>query len=201
MEIRKATLDDCRAIAELALFAGEGIPAYFWAQSQKEGETIKDVGAQKAASEVNNFSYRNVHLACTGDEIAGMLLAYRLPDATNAEELESVPEFICPLLELEMCAPGTFYVNMVAAYPQFRNQGVGTKLMSIVDSLAQEAGCSTLSVEVFEQNGGALRLYQRLGYNVVEQRDVISHSCHPYTGKILLLTKAVRSSGNDIGHA
>lgn len=190
MEIRKATINDCRPIAELALIAGEGIPAYFWEQSKKDSnqETIT-VGAINAASECDNFSYRNTHLALIDNEIAGMLLAYRLPDSGSAEDLNEFPEFIRPLIELEQCVPNSFYVNMLATYPKYRNKGIGKKLMSIADRLAVGAGCTTISVEVFQQNEGALRLYQNLGYQVIEERNVIPHSCHPYEGKILLLIK------------
>lgn len=100
MEIRKATQADCRAIAELALMAGEGIPAFFWEASRRPGQDILDVGAENA-------------------------------------------------------------------------------------------GCTLLSIEVFRQNSGAVRLYQRLGYVVTETRPVIPHPCHPYTGELVLLTKLV----------
>ncbi len=40
MKIRKASKADCRAIAELAMMAGEGIPAYFWAESLQDGQDI-----------------------------------------------------------------------------------------------------------------------------------------------------------------
>lgn len=70
-------------------------------------------------------------------------------------------------------------------------QAVGTTLMGVAEKLAAEAGCTLLSVEVFEQNSGALRLHQRLGYAVAEKRPVISHACHPYAGEIVLLTKPV----------
>lgn len=189
MEIRKATKDDCKSIAELALIAGEGIPAYFWEQSRTEEQDIIEVGAKNAASEDDNFSYKNAYLHFVEDEIAGMLLAYRLPDAEHAENVDDFPEFIRPLIELENCVPGSYYINMLAAYPRFRNHGVGTKLMNLVDKLALQAECRTISIEVFEENEGALRLYQRLGYNIVEHRDVIPHPCHPYKGRILLLTK------------
>jgi ribosomal protein S18 acetylase RimI-like enzyme len=195
MEIRKATREDCRRIAELALIAGEGIPAFFWEQSRQEGQTIEDVGAINAASEQANFSYRNAHLALVDDAVAGLLLAYRLPDAESAEDLEGFPEFIRPLIELEQCVPGSFYVNMLAAYPEYRNRGVGSRLMGIVDRLAADAGCSTISIEVFEQNEGALRLYKRLGYRVVERRPVVEHPCHPYSGSVVLLTKEVDAQG------
>jgi len=195
METRQATKADCRAIAELALMAGEGIPAYFWEQSRQPGQEIEDVGTQNAASDTENFSWRNVHLAVNGNAVAGMLLAYRLPDAEHAEDLEEFPAFIRPLIELEHCVPGSFYINMLATYPEYRNQAVGTTLMGLTDKLAATAGCSLLSVEVFEQNAGALRLYRRLGYAIVDKRPVVPHPCHPYTGDVVLLTKPV--SGDD----
>lgn len=191
MHIRNATRQDCRAIAELALMAGEGIPAYFWGQSLMPGQDILDVGAQNAASESENFSYRNAHVALVDNRIAGMLLAYRLPDAGIADSLEDLPEFIRPLIELEQCVPGSFYINMLATYPEFRNQAIGTGLMSIVDRLAIEAGCGLTSIEVFEENEGALRLYKRLGYKITESRPVIPHPCHPYHGRLVLLTREV----------
>jgi len=194
MDIRQATKQDCRSIAELALIAGEGIPAYFWRQAKRPGQTLEDIGAQKAGSETENFSYRNVLLATIDNRIAGMLLAYRLPDLENAEDLAGFPELIRPLIELECCVPGSFYLNMLATYPEFRNRGVGTRLMTYADRFAAHTGCATISVEVFEQNTGALKLYQRLGYSIVEKRRVIPHPSHPYTGEIALLTKAVGES-------
>lgn len=191
MHIRKASIQDCRAIAELGLMAGEGIPAYFWEQTTKPGQDILDVGALNAASETENFSYRNVHIAMLDGRIAGMMLAYRLPDADTSENLEDYPEFIRPLIELEQCVPGSFYINMLATYPEFRNRSVGTSLMACVDRLAVEAGCHMSSVEVFEENAGAFRLYERLGYRIVESRPVVPHSCHPYKGQLMLLTRNV----------
>jgi len=189
MKIRNATRDDCHAIAALGLIAGEGIPAYFWEQSRKPGQTIEEVGAQNAMSETENFSWRNVRLALVNDTIAGMLLAYRLPEA--AGELDDLPAFIRPLIELEQCVPGSYYINMLATYPEYRNRSVGTRLMERVDALASAAGCTLSSIEVFGENTGALRLYRRLGYEIIERRPVVLHACHPYHGEILLLTRPV----------
>ena len=193
MQIRKAVKSDAKDIAKLALIAGEGIPAYFWAQSAKQEQPIEAVGAARLLSEKDNFSYRNVHVAVIDDNVAAMILAYRLPDADNAEDLDELPEFIRPLVELEQCVPASFYINMIATYPQYRNMSIGTKLMSIVDRLASDAGCSISSIEVFDQNEGALRLYQRLGYKIIEKRQVVPHTCHLYDGHILLLTHHVEN--------
>jgi len=190
-KIRKASLADCKSIAELALMAGEGIPAYFWAQSRQEGQDIMDVGANNLASETENFSYRNVTIAEVDGKVAGMLLAYTLPASDNPDDVNEYPEFIRPLIELEQCVPGSYYINMIATYPEFRGQSIGTRLMGTVAKAAAAAGCQLISVEVFEQNQGALKLYQQLGYQVTERRRVVPHPCHPYTGgDVILLTKS-----------
>ena len=189
MEIRKATSQDCRSIAELALIAGDGIPAYFWEQSRVSGQQVIDVGIQNLQSESANFSYKNVHVAELDKEVAGMILAYRLSDKEDADNPGDYPEFLQPMIELENCVPGSFYINMLATYPKFRNMSIGTALMRLADALAEQAGCDLLSVLVFEQNARAMRLYRRLGYNPVEVRPVIEHVSHPYTSNIVLLTR------------
>ncbi len=191
MEIGPATADDCLAIAELALMAGEGIPGYFWAESQQPGQSLEQAGAGLASSETANFSYRNAQLARVDGLVAGMLLAYRLPAAAdNTEDATDFPEFVQPLIELEQCVPESFYINMLATYPQFRGLGVGTELMRQVDRLARLSGCSLISIEVFDSNPGALRLYRRLGYEIVDQRPIIESEFVP-AGQVLLLTRSV----------
>lgn len=189
MNIRPAHEEDCLAIAELALIAGDGIPGHFWAESQLPGQSLTQTGARLAASNSANFSYRNAHIARIGDRIAGMLLGYRLPAAAdNSEDPTDLPEFVRPLVELEQSVPESFYINMVATYPQYRGKGVGSALMTQVDRLATNAACKLISIEVFDSNQGALRLYQRLGYELADARPMIASSYHA-AGKVLLLTK------------
>ena len=189
MTIRPATPFDCLTIAELAQIAGDNIPGHFWAESQQPGQSLVETGAALANSETANFSWRNATLACQGDEIAAMVLAYRLPAAAdNNEDPNDFPEFVRPLIELEQCVPESYYVNMLAAYPRFRGQGHGSALMAEVGRQAQAAGCELISIEVFAINQGALRLYQRLGYEIVERRPMIASAYLP-AGDVLLLTR------------
>jgi hypothetical protein len=118
--VRKAHKEECRSIAEQAIMAGEGIPAFFWAQSAQPHEDLIQVGAQSLLNEAETFSYRNVHVAEINGAVAGMMLAYRLPDEDGAEDLDSLPEFIRQLVELEQSVPGSFYINMLATFPEFR---------------------------------------------------------------------------------
>ena len=191
MEIRNADNTDCPAIAELAQLAGGGMPVYFWADSQQVGESLEATGAELLKSESANFSYRNTLVASLDNEIAGMLLAYRLPQAEdNEEELQNFPEFVRPLIELEHCVAESYYINMLATYPRFREQGVASALLAEAERLALAAQCDLISIAVFANNPNALELYRHLGYETVERRAVIACDYHP-ASEVLLLTKPV----------
>ena len=190
MDIRPATEHDCLNIAELALIAGDNIPGHFWAESQKPGQSLVEAGAEILDSSSANFSWRNALVACLDDEVAAMLLAYRLPAAAdNDEDPLDFPEFVRPLIELEQLVPESFYINMLAAYPRFRAMGLGTALLAEVDRLALAAGCALVSIEVFATNTGALRLYQGLGYELTASLPMVASDYHP-AGDVLLLTRA-----------
>lgn len=191
MKTGKARIEDCLAIAELAQLAGHGIPGYFWTEWQQPGDSIVEAGARKAACETTDFSYRNARLAWIDEKVAGMLMAYRMSAAgSENEDPADFPEFVQPMIELELLVPDSFYINMLATFPQFRGNGVGTALMGLVDELAHALGCNLVSMEVFDSNPGALRLYQRLGYEIIAQRDMIASAYLP-AGQVLLLTKPV----------
>ena len=119
------------------------------------------------------------------------MLAYRLPEAGEEVDLEEVPEVLRPLVELELLSPGTFYVNGLATLPGYEGRGLGSRLLEAANALAVEAGCDELSIQVFEQNEGAVRLYERSGYRIVARRPAVPHPSYPYEGDVLLMTRKV----------
>lgn len=189
--LRRAVREEGRRVAELMDIAGHGLPAYLWSLSAAQGQQPLDVGAERAASESGNFSYRNAVVVEENGEAVAMLLAYRLPDSPEPVDLEETPEVVRPLVELELLAPGTFYVNGLAALPGYRGRGLGSKLLDAANGLAAEAGCDELSIEVFEQNEGAVRLYESHGYRTVARRSAVPHPSYPYGGDVLLMTRKV----------
>ena len=189
--LRRATSEDGRRIAELMDIAGHGLPAYVWSLSAEDGQEPIEVGTWRAAREDGNFSYRNAVVAEEDGEVVAMLLAYRLPEAGDGVSPDEVLEVVRPLVELELLAPGTFYVNVLATLPAHRGRGLGSRLLEAANALAAEAGCDELSIEVFEQNEGALRLYERHGYRIFARRRAVPHPSYPYDADVLLLTREV----------
>lgn len=198
---RDARKTDARAVAQLIEIAGEGIAWFFWSQEAEPGQDPLEVGTARAARDNANFSYRNAVLAERGDAIAGMLLGYRLP-TPSAADLAAVPELpalLRPLLELEYQVPGSFYINALAVFPQYRGHGLGGALLSIAQERARAAGCDSLSLQVFAENERAFRFYQRHGYELVDRRPIVAHPCYPYSTEVLLVTRSLADAkGRDL---
>lgn len=189
---RRATRRDALALAELTDYAGHGIPGYLWSRSAEEGQPPIEVGIERVLRERANFSYRNAVVAEVDGRVAAALLAYRLPEHSDVN-LDELPDLLRPMEELEQKVPGTFYINILAAYPEYRGQGPGTSLIEAARALASEAGCNELSLEVFEQNEDAVRLYERHGYREIARLPAVPHQIYPFDGDVVLMTKMVHT--------
>ncbi len=65
---------------------------------------------------------------------------------------------------MEKHAEGEWYVQALAVLPEARNQGIGTKLLSIAEEKAAAHGATRLTLDVANDNPGGIRLYSRLGF-------------------------------------
>ena len=75
-----------------------------------------------------------------------------------------------PLQELENLAPGTWYVNVLAAYPEHRGKGHGRRCSASPTGIAAAENRPGLSIIVSDANTGAVRLYERCGYRETARR-------------------------------
>lgn len=188
--LRPATPDDAPLLAKLIDIAGEGIPNWLWSGMAKAGESALEVGAQRARRESGGFSYRHALVGERGGEAAGMVLGYRIAEPTAAERaaVPGLPAPIRPFVELEQEAVGSYYVNALAVLPGRRGGGLGTRLLRAAEAEGRRLGAARASIQVFEQNEGAVRLYRRCGYREAAARPVLLHPCQPYyDGRVLLL--------------
>ena len=187
---RPAVLEDAPALAELVNFAGEGLPVYLWEKSKEPGETVWDVGRRRACREEGAFSYRNATVAEVGGKVAALLVGYALPDAPEPIGPD-MPGMFRPLQELENLAPATWYVNVLATYPEHRGKGLGAKLLTVAEDKTREAGLRGLSIIVSDGNPGARRLYQRSGYREQASRPMIKDAWSNPGVNWVLLTKTL----------
>ena len=191
---RAATEKDAREIAKLIAMSSDGVAEIEWhEEADKEQCDPLDIGERTYRNPQGDYSFNNTTILEKSDEAAGMLLAFGMPEAEprNPENRPSADDenVFAPYIYLE--EPISWYICGVAIYPQHHGHGLGTRLMNLANEQAKECGFSNLSLVVFEQNTGALNLYERLGYTVVDQAPVVPHPLIHYEGNALLMTRSV----------
>jgi ribosomal protein S18 acetylase RimI-like enzyme len=171
--LRPATPADAAALLEFVNFASEGLALYLWQKMSVPGVDAWEVGRRRAMRETGSFSYRNAMLLEERGRAVACLIGYKLPDAPEPIEYATMPPLFVPLQELENLAPGTWYVNVLACYPEDRGKGYGTRLLTEAEERASQSGCGGLSLIVSDSNEGARRLYDRCGYREIARRPMV----------------------------
>ncbi|WP_421723638.1 GNAT family N-acetyltransferase [Bauldia sp.] len=184
--IRPATLRDATHLTALVDIAGEGLASYFWSQMAEPAQSPFEVGRARAQRDDGSFTWRNAHVAEIDGEVVGALVGYRIPDEPDDDEL---PEIVRPLGELEAEAPGYWYVNVLAVFPEYRGRGVGAALLRDADAIGRERAPAGMAIIVASYNDGAIRLYGRHGYREAARRDIVPFPGAPPGGAWVLLTK------------
>lgn len=183
-QIRPATKNDCCSIAALYSISSDGVADYIWTKMAEPGEEILEVGRMRYEREGTAFSFENCVVVEQEGETAGMLVAF--PMHVEPEEREDDPVLL-PYSKLE--EDDSYYICGMAMFPQFRRHGTGTKLLALAEQHAVQKGFKKLSLIVFEQNIGAKRLYDRLGYVEAAREPVFPHPLIHYTGDAILMVK------------
>lgn len=191
---RRATTDDATSMADLVNIAGHGLPLYLWARFARPGQSAWDVGRERARTGTGGFAWRNTVVREDDGKVAACLIGYPLADTPEPPD-DDVPALLMPLLELENLVPGTWYLNVLAAYPEYRGRGFGTALLEIAESLAHDTGRHGMSLITSDENAGARRLYERHGYSVRATRTIVKEDWQHAGENWLLLTKDFPAAG------
>jgi ribosomal protein S18 acetylase RimI-like enzyme len=193
---RPATAGDSRFIVDMIDIASDGVALIDWTLTARAAgdRTPLDIGVERYAAEQGDYSYRNCWLAEVAGRGAGALLSFPMP-ARDAADVVSPPPFdgsdvFAPYKYLE--APETWYICGIALLPEYRGRGIGTQLLRIAAQQARQHGYDRLSLVVFEENTGALRLYRRLGYQVIDRAPIVPHPLIRCRGDALLMVAPVR---------
>ncbi len=184
---RPARKDEGRKIAELFSIASDGVAEYIWTTYAEPSQDIFEFGAARYSEEDTPFSYINSVMAELNGEVLGMLLAFPMQES-EIEESEIDPVLL-PYTKLEQY--GSYYICAMAVFDEFRGMGTGTKLLEIAERQAIERELPQLSLLVFEQNEGAVRLYEQNGFYETKREQVVPHELIHYTGDVLLMVKDI----------
>ncbi len=185
--LRRARCDDVPDIAALFRLSSGGVADYIWQSLAEPGEAPLDVGIRRYAREGVDFSYENCLVADESGAVVGMVNAFPL-QASDAPAGEDDP-VLRPYAELEV--PDSLYISGIAVLPPYRGQGLGSRMMLAMQERARGAGLARLSLIAFATNAASVRLYERLGYRIVDRRAVVPHPLIQYEGDAVLMVAPV----------
>ena len=187
IETRRAFITDLTHLIRIRLMAHGGFNEALYEDLSQSVEEIIKTELSKPGS--TNY-YQNYWVALGREEIVGGLSAYPWDDLENDSPNPIVPQERYALEKpfIELAAPGTYYIHALSVYPEFTRRGIGSVLLELARELAIERDITELSLFVFEQNVGAVSLYENHGYRVVGRRPIVPHAKIIYSGEILLMT-------------
>ena len=184
---RIARPEDARQLADLVNLAGDGLPEHIWTGMAEPGQDPWDIGrARQAAAAADG----KIIVADEGDGAVAGLTGYVIgPDPEPVTD--DMPALFRPLIELENLAPNSWYVNVLAVYPNHQNKGYGAELLGIAEQIAQSHGLSRMSLIVDEKNTSAQRLYTRHEYIETARRQFDPGSWQTTSREWILMTKQI----------
>ena len=172
VKIRPATPKDAPALADLIVMAGDGLPLYVWDSMREGDETVMDVGRRRATRTEGGFSYLNAAVAENGGQVISSIISYALPKEVTPVDPNEVPAMFVPFLELETLVPDSWYVNVLATYPNRRKRGAATALLTHAEQRARDEGHNTMSIITSDINP-ALQMYERFGFAEIARRQMV----------------------------
>ncbi|WP_299726490.1 GNAT family N-acetyltransferase [uncultured Tateyamaria sp.] len=161
--IRKATPDDAPLLVRVVDTASGSVVPTLWAEMAPPGLDGSRAGLGLIMAEDGDFSYTNGFIAERDGTELGGLIGNVLPPTPQPISTD-VPEVFVGVEALAQLVPGHWYINFMAALPDFRRQGVGTALLNEAEKQARGCSCPGLALIVAASNENAIRVYQKAGY-------------------------------------
>jgi ribosomal protein S18 acetylase RimI-like enzyme len=194
LDIRPATEADIPDLSKLLLMATDGIVESLY-EGVVPGLPTHEIVERRLAREGTCGAYTNCWVAAGGTRIAGKLHAYPLDALADDPPDPLVPEERYKVLEafdaLDEPAAGSYYINVIAVFPDYRRRGLGGRLLDLAHQQARAGGFSQLSLAVFQENASAVRLYDRAGFTVAARAPAPAHPLIPFSGDMLMMMRRV----------
>jgi ribosomal protein S18 acetylase RimI-like enzyme len=169
MSIRPARPSDSHAAVPLIQAVFDMLSGHFAPEEDKGDNSVRYAWLEDWFQQENNrFSYQQVLVKEVEGQVVGVIHIYH---GSEAEALDRpLNEHIRrlyndPTFTLDQEAElDEFYIDTLSISPAFSRRGYGTALIRAAEERARELHYDKIAINVDDDNEGACRLYQRLGY-------------------------------------
>lgn len=168
---RPAEKKDSPKLAELISIASDGVVEYLF-HDLVPGMTPVQVVAYNLENDNYPHSYKSADVAVAGDTVVGMALSYpssyhtitdEMRDFFPADRIEHLRDFYSSFVN------DSWFLDSLCVTESHQRCGIGEKLISLIKEKAIKNGFNTLSLIVFAGNSSAIRVYERTGFQTVQE--------------------------------
>jgi ribosomal protein S18 acetylase RimI-like enzyme len=192
VRLRQARESDALDLACLIDSASRGLALWLWSTLRKPDQATIEVARHRIRTLTASPHYYGAFTVSEIDGVvAGALTGRLLPIPYERGDAADLPDAFAPVLELEAVAAGTWYLNVISVYPEFRGRGLGSALLAKAEAIATLSEASQMSLIVEAVNAGALTLYLRHGFVEWARRPYIPFPGSMDEGDWLLLKKKI----------
>lgn len=176
IEIRPATKNDVAVWYELLIMSSPSLEQIFGEKTLKrmfnaggnlfsrELTTFIDVDGAPAAMMLGyNWRAKRKYDLPTG---------YQVLTGLKFKIVDKLPVMLRCLGNIGVVNSYEYFISNLAVLPGFRSAGLGKMLLDEAERLALECGAKHISIEVEQDNGIALKLYQKNGFQIEKEASV-----------------------------
>ena len=192
IEFRKAHVRDASFLVPLIEEASGGTWPAVWRASANEDESVEESGARYLVDVRNKLSVENTIVAEHEGTRIGMMCCYQENGGASGAPLSLPDDLISALTPYrQLSDPDSLFMAELCCLENSRGKGLGTRFVDRAKHDAIASGLPRVTLRVFSENTGAIRLYERCGFKVVDQRLVIAHPDIAMGGSVLLMSCAL----------
>lgn len=196
--VRVAQERDAPALADLAIMASHGVMNLLY-EGLIPGQSVAEAIIERRIRNPASFcALRHWRVAqdARGTVLGGLNCLPNVELAKAVGDSMIGPERLEPLMnlfELDRFLVDTYYVNMIAVFPQHRRSGAGRALMLEAERLARQCGLRAISLTTFEADAGLIAFYSKLGFTMRERRPIPPHPLFDFSGNWVLMMRDLPS--------
>lgn len=186
---REGKKEDCLRIAELDNIASDGAIEFLF-HDLIANMTPVQIVASNLESDSYPHSYRSVIVAEYNETIIGMSLSFPGKYHIITDEMKNFfpPDRINHFKHFFSAPVGdSYFLDALCVDKNFRNRGIGSKLIGLTKSKARKKGYNSLCLLVFKDNTNARNIYKKNGFKVIDWIELPSHKLMPHEGGCVLM--------------
>ncbi|CAA0091107.1 Mycothiol acetyltransferase [Zhongshania aliphaticivorans] len=179
MMIRKAVSSDKEQACGLVYSSGPAAFEHIF--NRRHGPSVIDFLSAEFAKTKTMFSHRHHYVYELDGEVVGTIGCFDAAShggtfLANAKAVFSnyglrgiLKGLLFELRLMKAPRKHCLYLCHVAVDPAYQGKGIAAKMINFMRAKAEEKGATYLSLDVAEQNTNALRLYQQMGFKLVNR--------------------------------